>query len=325
VDTAQLIRHALYTINGVLQNSTTDPYYRLPVLLAAATAGKNKVEKTVRAAKEDFALLTLASTDAAFVWCGVTYDPDVLQLVNGTRRYMLPPDLLLLKALRCLPDATDPVLFVHKDVSDPSFAQVQTGTTESEVIYFDVVGENTLLLNTDDVPGGTDVEITYIPRTGPLQLYSTGTVSLLNGHTAVSGAGTAWVAAGLRNNLNLIVSADGTAPKVVSQTAGGTWVDPSAEYYPVQSISADGTLTLASPWPLADAAGRGYVLATIPALPEEHHQAIAEYIAYAATKVRRPAAAQIFKADFGSELAEMRSDLQPRQEQSPVFVEDWEP
>jgi hypothetical protein len=326
MNTAQILRSALFDINAVFQNSTTDPFYKLPPLLAAATDAKNKAEKTLRAAREDFNLLQMQSNDVSFRWCGVDYDPSSLTLVDSTRRYQLPPDLLMLKSMRCTDDSQPVVTFTYRDVSSEEFQNPAGGDTgsESTLIYYDVVGENTLILS-GDPPDGVEVEITYIPRTGPLQIYSTGTVTLTQGSNSVSGGGTSWVASDLRSNLELIVSADGTAPKIISSVTGGTWVDPSTPGYPVASIDSEGGLTLAGNWLGATAAGRGYILATVPALPEEHHQGLVDYVAYRALRMRRSPAQAGFKQDFAGELAEMRADIQPRQEQSPVFIEDWNP
>jgi len=325
MNVAQIIRQALLDVNAVLQNSTTDPFYRIDELLSWATIGKNKAEKSLRSAREDHNYIHMQSNDSTFRWCGIDYNPSVLTTVAGTRRYTLPPDCLMLKAIRPISGSTESVTFIAKDASDPVF-QTEESNDESthSTIYYDMVGENTLLYHADP-PAGVVLEIEYVPRTGPLQLYSTGTVSVTNGSDSVSGGSTGWVAAELRTNLELIVQSDGSVPKVVSQTSGGFWVDPSAQYYPVASIDGVAGLTLAGVWLGTTTTGASYYLASVPQIPEEHHQSIIDYVAYRCLRKRRVPAQAQFKADFGNELAEMRADAQPRQEQSPVFIEDWVP
>lgn len=326
MNTGQILRQALLDVNAVRQNSTTDPFYTLESLLTWATIGKNKAEKALRSAREDHNFIHLQSDDAAFRWCGITYDPASLALVAGTRRYQLPPDLLLLKTIRPV-DESSGVSFIARDATHSIFRSSQPTDAGATVLYYDVVGEATLLLNADP-PGAVAVEIEYVPRTGPLQLYTTGTVTLVQTDATVAGAGTTWVIDELRTNLELIVSADATAPKITGSVSTGTWVDPSGKTlasYPVSRITNDTELELAGAWLPAGVAGRGYMLATVPSLPEEHHQSIVDYVAYRCLRARRSGAQATFKADFGNELAEMRSDVQPRQEQTAIFVEDWEP
>lgn len=324
MNAAQIIRQALKDINAVLQNHTTDPFYQIDELLTWATIGKNKAEKSLRSAREDHNFIHLESNDDAFRWYGIDYDPSSLTTVANTRRYLLPPDMLMLKSIRPVDGSTESVVFIAKDASDPVFQQQTDDADTASTIYYDVVGERTLLYHADP-PAGVDLVIEYVPRTGPMQLYSTGTVSLSNGSASVAGGGTAWVAAELRSNLELIVREDGSAPKIVSQTSGGFWVDPSATYYPITEITSAGALTLSGVWLGADIVGGSYLIASSPPLPDEHHQSIVDYVAYRCLRKRRVPAQAQFKADFGNELAEMRADVQPRQEQSPVFIEDWVP
>ena len=321
---AQAIRQAAFDLSAVLQNNTPDPFYGLQPMLSWATDGNSKLEKSIRTAKEDYGLLILQSNDVAYTWCGVTYDPSVLTLTEGQRMYTLPPDLLMVKSIRSLDN--DAVIFQYKDMSDPAFEPV--GDVDEHVgaslVYFDVVGENTLVLGSDP-PGGVSIELSYISRPAPFQIESTGTISVNFGSAIVSGAGTSWAVKGLQPNLELIISDDATTPKILSQVVGGTWVDPSLQYYPVNQITGDGTLTLLANWAAGSIANRGYVLATVPTLPKEYHQALVDYICYRALRSRRVSAADNFLKSFNTGLADMRVDTQPRQEQSPVFIEGWNP
>jgi hypothetical protein len=326
MNVAQLIRLALFTADAVNQDDTTDPLFRLPELLSWATQATWDAEAELRRAKEDFGLLLIQSNDVAYRWNGITYNPAVLQLTSTTLRVALPPDLLTLKSLRCITSGSDRLTFREVDLSSPEFKEAQSygfrgGTSDGEILY-DVVGENTLVLAYP--PSSTvDLEMTYISRTAPLQIYSTGTVTTQLASASVSGGSTAWVADEVENPLELIVSADATAPKVVSATTGGTWVDPSRHYSPVQSIDSDGGLTLAGAWLLADAVGKGYLLASIPPVPPEHHMQIVDGLAS-----RIKLKAENRGSDAYAKLADkaskrMMSDVTERQLDTRRVVEDY--
>jgi hypothetical protein len=67
------------------------------------------------------------------------------------------------------------------------------------------------------------------------------------------------------------------------------------------------------------------MLATVPTLPKEHHQALVDYVCYRALRSRRSGAAETFSKSYKSEVDDMRKDTGPRQEQSPVYIEEWNP
>jgi hypothetical protein len=327
MNSAQIVRLALFTADAVDQADTTDPIFRLPELLAWATDAAQAAEVELHTAKEDYGLIVVQSGDSAFRWCGITYDPAVLQLTASSIHVPLPPDLLTLKSVRCMTSGYEhAITFREVDMSSREFKDAQAyytgGSTNDTELLYCLVGENTMVLAH---PPTTTVaiEISYVARSAPLQIYSTGTVTLVNGNSAVSGGGTAWVADEVRNPVELVLSADGNAPKVVSQTTGGTWVDPSEKYFPVQSIDSDGGLTLAGAWLKAGAAARGYLLATVPSIPPEHHMQIVD-----ALVARIKMKAENKGSDTYGKLSEksakrMISDVTERQLDTRRIVEDY--
>lgn len=326
MNTAQLLRQSLFDIDAVRQDLTTDPFFIQAEMLTWANQGKDRVEKVLRQAKEDYNLLIMQSDDATFRWCGVTYDPSSFQLLTTTRRYTLPPDCLEIRRIRCITSGYEDVQFLHLDLSTPDFKRIEEDPeVNSGTIVWDILGENTLYI-ANYPPATIDIEIAYIPRTAPLQIYTTGTVSLTQGSASVTGGTTSWVINEVRSPLELIVSADGTAPKIVSATSTGTWVDPAETYYPVSTIDSDGGLTLAGTWLKANAATKGYILATVPSLPAEHHQTIADYISYRALKKSRNPEQDSFKKAFDDAIKEMKGDIQERQSHNPHLVTpvDWD-
>ena len=326
MNAAQILRLGLFMADAVNADSTTDPLFTQPELLTWATDATWKAEAELRRAKEDFGLLVLQSNDAAYRWAGTTYSPASLQLTTSTVRAALPPDLLTLKAIRCITSGYETMKFREVDMSSAEFKYGQAfavggGTRDDEILY-DVVGDNTLALAWPTA-STVDIEISYISRSAPLQIYSTGTVTLVNANTAVSGASTAWVADEVRNPVELIVSTDATAPKIVSQTSGGVWVDPSVRHSPVQSIDSDGALTLAGSWLLTGVAGKGYLLATVPNIPPEHHMQIVDALAARIKlKAENRGSDAYFKLE-GQGGKRMTSDVTERQLDTPRVVQDY--
>lgn len=326
MNAAQIIRLALFNADAVNEDNTTDPLFTQAELLAWASDATWEAEAELRRAKEDYGLLLLQSGDATFRWAGFTYDPSSLELTSADTRYELPPDLLTLKSIRCITTGYNDIKFREVDLSSEEFKAGQSygfegGTSDGELLYA-VVGENTLMLA---YPPSTTlaIEITYIARTAPLQIYTTGTITTVTDSASVSGGSTAWVVNEVRNNVELIVSADATAPKIVSQTTGGTWVDPSAKYYPVQSIDSAGGLTLSGAWLLAGVAGYGYMLATRPALPHDHHMQIVDsLVARIKLKAENKGSDAYLKlSDLGKK--KMISDVTERQLDTRRTVEDY--
>jgi hypothetical protein len=325
MNAAQVLRMALFLADAVNQDGTTDPYWSQAELLALANDAKDKAEMALRQAKEDFHLLTMQSDDTAFRWGNIDYDPSVMELNATHVRYKLPPDLITLKSIRPITEGYEWIKFTKCDMSNQEFKDAQAlsvTTTTDEPILWDVVGENTLVLAC--APASTiDIEIAYIARSQPLQLYSPGTVTLVNGSTSVSGGSTAWSDEGIHTNCDLIVSADSTAPKIVGTSSTGTWVNPSSIYFPVSTIDSDGGLTLGGNWLAASASGRGYMLASVPEIPPEHHMQIVHLLVEAMKLKDKNLPPQAFAqaAERGAKM--MAKDVTARQlDQIPVS-EDW--
>ena len=328
MNTAQILRQALFDLDAVNADSTTDPFFTQTELLAWANNGKDELEKVLRVARQDYGLVVLQYNDVAFTWGNETYDPATLTVAAGTKYVTLPPDLLTLKRIRCLTSGYEHTRFVRADISTDDFKSLEgytSGYPLGDCVYWSLVGERTLYL-ANTLSTTIDLEIAYITRSLPLQLYSTGTVSINNAAATVTGAGTAWVASRLYPNLDLIVSDDATAPKIVGSTAAGTWVTPGVSYYPIAAATGDGTTSLLANWPLASIAGRGYMLATIPPLPPEHHHLLVDYVAACGFGKQQNWASRDKKlSEFMTQIGVMQSDITRRQEHDIETVESWEP
>lgn len=322
MNVAQILRQSLYDIDAIRQDNTTDPFFVQQEMLHWADQAKEKVEKVVRQAKEDYNLLVLQSNDDPYRWGGVDYDPSSLQLVAGTHRYILPPDLHTIRRIRCLTSGYEDIEFIPRDISGKVFRDTENyPDSTSSILPFDIVGDRTLYIAADP-PTTIDIEIAYIAKSTGLQLYSTGSVTLTNASATVSGGGTSWVDNELYATVELIISDDATVPKIVGQTSTGTWVDSSRIYPTVQTIVSNGELTLGGVWSKAGVTGKGYLLATVPSIPREHHHLITDWVCYRAMKKAQSSAQKSFLDSFEKGVAEMKSDMQARQTHDPVCVED---
>jgi hypothetical protein len=330
MNAAQICRRALLDANLVKIDGTTSPLITQIELMTWATEGKDKIEKVLRQAKEDYQLVVLQRDDAAFRWAGQTYDPAAnLRITGGTtgtRFITLPPDLLELRNIRTVTTGEESRGWELRNLSDPEFVskrnRIDTDTT-SGTLMCAIVGDRTLLLA--QIPETTlDIEITYIARSAPMQIYTDGTISTSQSSATVTGTSTEWIVDELMHSMELIVSGDATAPKVASQTAGGTFVDPSRFYYRVDTFSADGTLMLSAPWLPTGVSGRGYMLATVPHLSlYEHHHTISKWVqACAKAKVYGWDKFAEYAAPFFADMGEITADIAQRQSHDPQYVED---
>lgn len=325
MNTAQIIRKALYDIDAVAADETTPLILSQRELLSWANRGKDLVERAIRANQQDFNLVTRQSDDSSFRWEGYTYAPSSFSLLTTltTTDYTLPPDIIELRSIRAVTSGQEEWEFEHLKITHPLFLQEQkAGATSATggVIYWDVVGERTLRLAR--VPSvALDIEISYVARTRRLRLYTTGTVSTTQNSAAVVGVSTQWVIEALHTPAELIFSSTTAVPKVASVVSGAFWVDPSAIYAPISSIATDTTLTLHGLFLPTALSGVGYMYASVPELPLEHRDAVAEYVSICALKkLGRP------YADRGEllklALADVTDSTGERQSADPEFVED---
>ena len=327
INCAQAIRRGLFDANLVKQDLTTSPGLVQSELLAWADEAKDKIEKVLRTNDQDYNLVIRNSTDGDLRWEGMNYDPSDFGLTTTARSYTLPPDMLLLRRIRCITDGEESRQFRHVDLSHPDFVsgeQVASTNTTSGEIMWAIVGERTLRVHTPpDV--ALDLELAYVPRSRKLQLYVTGTITVTQDTAAVTGASSLWVDDNVNAFAELIggVSATGTPPRVVSQTSTDPFVDPSRFYNAVSAISSDTALTLIGNWLTSTlAAGTGYMIASRFPFPVEHSHMVSDWVAYRALKKFRSADQSAFKESFDEGLRAVVPDTAERQTADPTFVED---
>ena len=326
---AQAIRRGLYDANLILQNDTTSPLLTQRELLSWADEAKNKIEKALRTNDQDYNLVIRNSTDADLRWDGMNYDMSDFGLTTTARSYTMPPDVLLLRRIRALTVGEENRRFLHVDMSHPDFVAkeqtVSTETTGGEIMW-DVIGERTLRIqNPPDT--ALDIELSYIPRSRKLQLYTTGTLAITTDTNVLTGVSTLWIDDEVNSFAEIIFSASAVtaAPKVASQTTGGTWVDPSRFYNWVSAFTTDTAGTLIGNYlPTTLAAGTGYMIASRFPFPSEHAHLVSDYVAYRALKKVRSADQVGFKEIFDAGLVELVTDTTKRQTADAVYVDDFQ-
>jgi hypothetical protein len=218
--------------------------------------------------------------------------------------------------------------FRHVDLSFPEFVsgeQTASDSTTAGEIMWDIVGERTLRIH-NPPDAALDIELAYVPRSRKLQLYTTGTITMTVDTAAPVGASTLWVDDNVNAFAELIggVSATATPPRVVSQTASDTFVDPSRFYNAISAITTDTAMTLIGNWLTTTlAAGTGYMVASRFPFPVEHSHMVSDWVAYRALKKARSADQASFKSSFDEGLSALVPDTAERQSADPVFTEDY--
>ena len=329
MNVAQMVQLALYQADAVSQTRTSAYLYAAPELYAWANDANRKLEKRLRAAADDYFVRRLNSADdtTAQKIMGIDYTPATsLALTASTRTVTLPPDFLSLRSIRCVSSGYEDTHFYQMDLTHARFQSMLRDTAEAapgEDLYYDIQGERTLYL-AQPVSSALDVEIAYVARTKPLVMYSAGTVAVTTGTTAVTGSGTTW-STGTPFDTSYLDIHFG-----VSAVASVPIAEPHLAYESVTlgrvaSVTTDTALVLASNKVGTLSAGTGYLLASIPVLPEEYHQAIADWVtACILQKIGHPGHAS-YAAKYAHAATETNTTLQRRQAAQVETVEAWSP
>jgi hypothetical protein len=269
-----------FQANAIKRDGTLSPLYTIPELLAWANDGNLEVEKMIRTLMDDYFskfMNTQTDTTAQKIG-GIDYTPSVtLQIPAMTSQITLPPNFNTLLSIRVVTPGFEFMEFEHSDLNArifqeylrvPLFYSVPPGGK----VYYDIIGEQTLYI-APQVTSPMDIEIVYISDTAPLVRYATGTLTVADAATAVTGVGTVWKTGTPFDPLHLDLMTG-----ITLMTA----VDPSWSYDGVNrsrvaAITADTTLTLAS-GKVGAVAGVPYILSSVPVIPPEHHNAIADFV-----------------------------------------------
>jgi len=271
------VRQALFEADAVDIAGTTHRFFTQIELLAWANDAKDRIERVLYQSRQDYGLVFRTSASGSLRWDGETYAHSGFQL-NTARTYTLPPDVMVMRSIRSA--AASARRFEHLDLSDPYFRDLENRTDVTDPIYWDVVGDRTLVIANPLASGTLDIMIAYVGRSRKLRVSDTpGTVTTTQDSAAVPGASTTWVDQELALPSELLVSTTTAAPVIVSQTSGLVYVDPSAIYPPISVFVSDTSITLAGTWLTTSlAAGRGHMVASVPPIPVEYFHLITGYV-----------------------------------------------
>lgn len=332
MNTEQIARLAAYQAAEVKQAGTLGPAIPIAILRTWVNDANIEAEKLIRATREDYYLRWMNSlTDVtAQKIRGIDYTPSTsLALLTTSQRVPLPPDFLTMKMIRCVTPGAEAVKFEHLDLAHGEFMALMRSGGASAVsgaggIFYDILGDRTMLF-VPRLTGRLDVEIAYIARTAPLHYYATGTLTVTDATTAVTGVGTVWSSGSPFDAayLDLVtgVSASATVPTP----------DPASVYdggarHRVASITNDTALVLASNKVATVAAGTGYFLSSIPQSPEEAHFALADWVtARILATLGAGNRAEWFMGRFNSRIAGIAGSAARRQVADAEVVEDFDP
>jgi hypothetical protein len=177
--------------------------------------------------------------------------------VADQRSYMMPPEFLMPKKVRAKIGATwYPVAIIDSEEEFDAIASQDRTSNRPSAAYFRFrfgVGGTEMLLDPIPSDDTTTIEISYEATDRDLSQdkYATGTISLTQGDSTVTGSGTTFVTAMAGRYL-----------KVVGATGDGLW-------YRVQSRTSNTELELENYYAGASVSGVSFELAEAFALPEE--------------------------------------------------------
>ena len=329
MNVAQIARLALLNVDAVLINGTTNRLYTQAELLAWANQGKEQIETILRQARANYQVSILSSTSTDTRFNRWFYDTASLQFTGTTSNsHELPPNFIALKNIYVTTDANADLEFQYMDPSDPYWISLLKDTNpQRSTIMYTILGERTLYVA--NPPSATvDCEIYYIAKSPWLRVYTTGSITLTQDSSTLTGASTLWTDDEVSTNSEIIIGqAASVAPAFATQTSGLVYVDPSETYARIATLTSDIAGTLSGTWLTANvAAGTGYMIASRTEFPEEHDHALADYVAHRCmVKAKNWAAADKFEGYWDKHIAKFIADIAQRQFMDVEYAEEFYP
>lgn len=280
MNTDTLDRALLYKLDairqaGTLISATWQPEERHQAL----TDGYREVCKLVRRQRQDWHTVHRRSTDATTFIRTENYNPTSFRLVAGTATYTLPPDLLELRFVRCVTAGREHVAFELVAENQDEGMRVRrrpdpTAGQQGTRFLCILTGQRSMVVV--PTPQETlELELVYVTQPRRLVLYSTGTITTVNGSTALLTAGSAdWTerASGIVVGDEILIGTSATAPTA----------SLDARYPRLLTGNTGGTEAgLAEPYLGATGGALLYRLASVPDLPEDWHYAIVFFAVWA--------------------------------------------
>lgn len=328
----QIARLAAYQAQEVKQSGVLGPAMTAAVIRSFVNDANTEAEKLIRRVRADYftRVMNSATDTTAEKICGITYTPSTsLALAASTARYTLPPDFLSIKSIRCVTAGYEAIPFVHKDIASDDFqTQLKRSATDlgqlESGIYYDIIGERTMMI-APLLDSAANIELIYVAKPKRLHYYSTSTVTIADTTTLATGAASVWLTGSPFDSAYLDMMV-GTSAAAAVPVADPSWVYDGISLLRVSAILTDLTITLASAKVGAAAAGTGYALASVPAIPEDAHYALADYAtASVLASVGTPGKAGFFMNRFNSRIAGITGTADLRQQSAVTTVEDYDP
>jgi hypothetical protein len=321
----QIVRLACYQSDAIKKAGTLAPFLTTAELLAWANEGNRKLEKKLRTTgAKYFERRMLSTTATAEKIGGINYTPSTsLPLAVGVNRLTLPPDFQEMKVLRIITSGYENTAIKYLPYDHAEFRSSLNDTTNRNAgcnLYWDIIGERTLVW-TPRINTALDIEIDYIARQKRLHSYSTGTVSVSDTATTVTGVGTVWSTGAPFDSayLDMMFSTGATAP-----VAEPSLIYDGVMLNRVASITDDTHLELAAAH-VGAVAGKAFTLSSVPVVPEDYHYQIANFIEMKIRAKAGDSKASQAVMTWPDDMADMLTTASRRQSQEHETVESWEP
>lgn len=321
----QLIKLGAFQANAVKQDGTLAPFFTVPELMSWLNDGNRELEKSLRSIYNDWFVRTMnsATDTTAQKIQGIDYTPSVsLRIPASTARITLPPDFTQMRSMRVVTSGFEFMEFQPADVGSNIFQEyirVPTAytTPPGGRIYYDIIGDRTLYI-TPMLNAAVDIEIVYVARPKLLVNYSTGTITVVDAATAVTGLGTVWSSGTPLDPawLDMMFSVNTFA------AIRPDWDYDGVNLARVSAIGSDTGLTLASA-KVGALAGANYTLSSIPSIPPEHHVGLADYVtAQMFGKAGNQAQCDRYRGKFDSRKTTILNTINDRQPDV-FYVDDY--
>ncbi len=317
----QIVRKARFEVDAIRADDSTSQLWTDEECRAAVNDAMDSAARILRLADSDVLTKVIQSDDSSISFLNETYDPGSLTITSGTTEYTLPPDLVSIVNIIPISDGFDGIHFTPGKLSGRMFTDQRVipsadlHSVDGGVQTYMYTQYGTRTLKIAPIPKDTiEIEIHYRYRPNPLITYDTGTITVNADETSVAGNTGAWYSAGCRLPAEFIGEA---GPDVSLQ-----------KVYPrIATLSADGSLTLATAWPDATLTNQSpFAVAMVPLLPEEHHLWLAKM---AAAQMLRKVNLDISEKAIARLEAQLMNEIQPevtmRQVQESLAVEPFNP
>ena len=314
----QIVRQARFEVDAIRSGGTTSALWSDEECNTAVNTAMDRAARVIRLADSDLLSRSIESDDSAIDLIAESYDPSSFRLVDDTSDYTLPPDFVRVISLRPITADFEGVRFRPSRVNRKDFVDQRSirnsdlsSIRGSDVTYaYALIGPRTIRFA--PTPQDTiDLELVYQFRPPKLISYTTGTVTVTNASTAITGASTDWLVYGLRDPAELVV--------------GATTVTVDRYYPRVSSVTSATAATFQRTYQGTTAPGQTYALAMVPRLPDEHHAWLAQMAAAIMMRKVNPELSDKLAGVLEKQLMEdVRPELDMRQAQESLIVEPFE-